>query len=203
MNIFVSQINSNWTIEQDVLELRTANWVARREEAGPKTIEQIHKDAAMDAMSGTTSQPSLGAVIASTHGVPSLETGLDLTSVQSVNEYWEECRGLYAPFESGQKTGSSDVYFHEMPGGQVRRISITYFESISNLFSDHSNQLAFLLSFCFSYFLFHSFLFYLSFNFSFALSFFLFFVLSFFFSLFLPCIHSFFFPPCQHLWTSS
>ena len=29
--------------EQDVLELRTANWVARREEAGPKTIEQIHK----------------------------------------------------------------------------------------------------------------------------------------------------------------
>ena len=54
---------------QDVLELRTANWVARREEAGPKTIEQIHKvrwpvensiapiltcfdpqDAAMDAM---------------------------------------------------------------------------------------------------------------------------------------------------------
>ena len=29
--------------KQDVLELRTANWVARREEAGPKTIEQIHK----------------------------------------------------------------------------------------------------------------------------------------------------------------
>ena len=28
---------------QDVLVLRTANWVARREEAGPKTIEQIHK----------------------------------------------------------------------------------------------------------------------------------------------------------------
>ena len=26
-----------------MLELRTANWVARREEAGPKTIEQIHK----------------------------------------------------------------------------------------------------------------------------------------------------------------
>ena len=33
-----------------MLELRQAKWVARREEAGPKTIEQIHKDAAMDAM---------------------------------------------------------------------------------------------------------------------------------------------------------
>ena len=29
--------------KQDVLDLRTAKWVARREEAGPKTIEQIHK----------------------------------------------------------------------------------------------------------------------------------------------------------------
>ena len=37
--------NSDHSLEciQDVLELRTANWVARREEAGPKTIEQIHK----------------------------------------------------------------------------------------------------------------------------------------------------------------
>lgn len=75
-------------------------------------------DAALDAMSGTTSQPSLGALIASTSGTD-LETGLDLSKVQAVNEYWEECRGLYAPFESGQKTGSSDVYVHEMPGGYV------------------------------------------------------------------------------------
>lgn len=72
-------------------------------------------DAASDAMSGTTSQPSLGAIVASTEGSP-YDTGLDLAQVQSLNEYWEECRGLYAPFESGQKTGSSDVYEHEMPG---------------------------------------------------------------------------------------
>ena len=38
------------------------------------------------------------------------------------NEYWEECRGLYAPFESGQKSGSADVYIHEMPGGQYTNL---------------------------------------------------------------------------------
>ena len=75
-------------------------------------------DGAMDAMSGTTAQPSLGALVAATQGTD-LDTGLDLAQIQAVNEYWEECRGLYAPFESGQKTGSSDVYEHEMPGGQV------------------------------------------------------------------------------------
>lgn len=65
-------------------------------------------DAASDAMSGTTAQPSLGALVASTRGT-GLDTGLDLGQVQALNEYWEECRGLYAPFESGQKTGSADV----------------------------------------------------------------------------------------------
>jgi pyruvate carboxylase len=78
-------------------------------------------DAASDAMSGTTAQPSLGAIVASTQGTE-LDTGLDLSQVQSLNEYWEECRGLYAPFESGQKTGSSDVYVHEMPGGQYTNL---------------------------------------------------------------------------------
>lgn len=78
-------------------------------------------DAASDAMSGTTAQPSLGALVASTAGTE-LDTGLDLSQIQMLNEYWEECRGLYAPFESGQKTGSSDVYEHEMPGGQYTNL---------------------------------------------------------------------------------
>ena len=72
-------------------------------------------DVATDAMSGTTSQPSLGAVASSLVGTP-LDTGLDMVEISMVNDYWEECRGLYAPFESGQKSGSADVYIHEMPG---------------------------------------------------------------------------------------
>jgi len=78
-------------------------------------------DAATDAMSGTTAQPSLGAIVASTQGTD-LDTGLDLHEVSKLNEYWEECRGLYAPFESGQKSGSADVYIHEMPGGQYTNL---------------------------------------------------------------------------------
>jgi pyruvate carboxylase len=78
-------------------------------------------DGALDAMSGTTSQPSLGALVASTQGTR-LDTQIDLADIQVLNEYWEECRGLYAPFESGQKTGSSDVYDNEMPGGQYTNL---------------------------------------------------------------------------------
>ncbi len=33
----------------------------------------------------------------------------------------EQVRELYAPFESNMKAVSSDVYLHEMPGGQVSR----------------------------------------------------------------------------------
>lgn len=40
----------------------------------------------------------------------------------AVNEYWDECRGMYAPFESGQLTGDSDVTNHEMPGGQLTNL---------------------------------------------------------------------------------
>lgn len=78
-------------------------------------------DAATDAMSGTTAQPSMGALVASTQGTK-FDTGLDLHEISMLNEYWEECRGLYAPFESGQKSGSADVYIHEMPGGQYTNL---------------------------------------------------------------------------------
>jgi len=78
-------------------------------------------DAASDAMSGTTSQPAIGAIVASTAGTE-YDTGLDLKEILAINEYWEECRGLYAPFESGQKSGSADVYVHEMPGGQYTNL---------------------------------------------------------------------------------
>lgn len=69
-------------------------------------------DAALDSMSGMTSQPSLGALIASLRG----ETDLDLKNALILNDYWECVRGNYGPFESGQKSGSSDVYLNEIPG---------------------------------------------------------------------------------------
>lgn len=78
-------------------------------------------DVAIDAMSGMTSQPSMGAIVAALHGT-SLDTGFDLQQLELINDYWEQCRQIYAPFESGQKSGSSDVYRHEMPGGQYTNL---------------------------------------------------------------------------------
>ena len=75
-------------------------------------------DCAIDSLSGTTSQPSLGALM---HSVPD-NLSLDVDKVHKLNSYWEECRKLYAPFESGQKSGSADVYVHEMPGGQYTNL---------------------------------------------------------------------------------
>jgi len=78
-------------------------------------------DAATDAMAGTTSQPALGAIVAALRG-SSDDTGLDPVALEALNGYWEVARGLYAPFESGLKSGSADVYVHEMPGGQYTNL---------------------------------------------------------------------------------
>lgn len=78
-------------------------------------------DAAIDAMSGMTSQPSLGALVANLRG-SELDTGIQLEHLPRLNSYWEDVRSLYAPFESGQLSGSSDVYYHEIPGGQYTNL---------------------------------------------------------------------------------
>lgn len=78
-------------------------------------------DAATDAMSGLTSQPSMGALVSSLKGTQ-YDTGINAAELNAINEYWEGCRELYAPFESGQKSGSADVYMHEMPGGQYTNL---------------------------------------------------------------------------------
>ena len=74
-------------------------------------------DAAIDSMSGTTSQPSMGAIVASLKGSP-LDTNIDLEKLGKLDDYWEGTREVYSQFESGQKSGSSSVYHHEIPGGQ-------------------------------------------------------------------------------------
>ncbi|KAK8814421.1 hypothetical protein WA158_008283 [Blastocystis sp. Blastoise] len=78
-------------------------------------------DVAIDSMSGMTSQPSMGAVVSSLRGTP-LDTGIDHNKLTQINDYWSDVRGVYAPFECGQKSGSSDVYDHEMPGGQYTNL---------------------------------------------------------------------------------
>ncbi len=78
-------------------------------------------DVALEPMAGMTSQPAMGAVVAGLHGSPQA-CELDLEAIQGLSNYWEQARQLYAPFESGMKSGSADVYFHEMPGGQYTNL---------------------------------------------------------------------------------
>jgi pyruvate carboxylase len=78
-------------------------------------------DTAIGAMSGSTSQPSMNSLVAMLQGQPR-ETGLDLASLHAMSNYWEDVRHYYAGFESGLKAPSSDVYEHEMPGGQYTNL---------------------------------------------------------------------------------
>jgi pyruvate carboxylase len=74
-------------------------------------------DVAIDSMSGLTSQPAMGAVVGSLAG-GHLDTGVQLDDIAPLIDYWESTRVSYAAFESGQKSGSAEVYAHEIPGGQ-------------------------------------------------------------------------------------
>ncbi|XP_059875319.1 pyruvate carboxylase, mitochondrial isoform X1 [Delphinus delphis] len=80
-------------------------------------------DVAADSMSGMTSQPSMGALVACTRGTP-LDTGVPLDRVFDYSEYWEGARGLYAAFDctATMKSGNSDVYENEIPGGQYTNL---------------------------------------------------------------------------------
>ena len=57
-------------------------------------------DAACSSMSGTTSQPSLSALVAATDGTDR-ETGLDIDKVFSLEPYWEAVRTIYTPLRVG------------------------------------------------------------------------------------------------------
>ena len=78
-------------------------------------------DAAMDALSGNTSQPTLGSIVEALR-FTERDTGLDMGAIRKISDYWEEVRQHYAAFESAQQAPSSEVYLHEMPGGQFTNL---------------------------------------------------------------------------------
>jgi pyruvate carboxylase len=78
-------------------------------------------DAAMDAFSGNTSQPTLGSIVEALKG-SDRDTGLDVTAIREISNYFEQVRGHYAAFESGLQAPASEVYLHEMPGGQFTNL---------------------------------------------------------------------------------
>jgi pyruvate carboxylase len=78
-------------------------------------------DAAMDAFSGGTSQPTLGSIVEALANTDR-DTGLDIAAIRDISSYWEYVRAQYAAFESGLQAPASEVYLHEMPGGQFTNL---------------------------------------------------------------------------------
>ena len=78
-------------------------------------------DLAMDTLSGTTSQPNLGSVVKALRGTDK-DTRLDSSAILEFSAYWESVRHNYLAFESDLRSGASEVYLHEMPGGQFTNL---------------------------------------------------------------------------------
>ena len=90
--------------------------ILRASDAGVDVV-----DLALASMSGSTSQPNLNSVVAALQNTPR-DTHLDLEALNGFSDYWEKVREYYAPFDTAPKTGSAEVYIHEMPGGQYTNL---------------------------------------------------------------------------------
>lgn len=78
-------------------------------------------DVASAPLSGTTSQPSMSALVAALE-FTERDTGLSLSHVSALEPYFEAVRGVYRPFESGLPGPTGRVYHHEIPGGQLSNL---------------------------------------------------------------------------------
>ena len=93
-----------------------AGSVLRAADAGVDVV-----DAALASMSGMTSQPNLNSLVAALQHTPR-DSGLELPTLNRMSDYWESVRAIYYPFEEDIKSGTAEVYQHEMPGGQYTNL---------------------------------------------------------------------------------
>jgi pyruvate carboxylase len=90
--------------------------ILKASEAGVDAV-----DLAIASMSGCTSQVNLNSIAAVLQG-QARDPGLDLQALNEISDYFEEVRKWYYPFESELRAGTSEVYEHEMPGGQYSNL---------------------------------------------------------------------------------
>lgn len=78
-------------------------------------------DVALNAFSGVTSQPSMGSLY---YGLENTEREpeLNIENVEQINKYWQDVREQYRTFEDGVSTTATEVYKHQMPGGQYTNL---------------------------------------------------------------------------------
>ncbi|ARV16421.1 pyruvate carboxylase [Polaribacter sp. SA4-12] len=78
-------------------------------------------DVALGGLSGLTSQPNFNSVVEMMK-FNDRESNLNIDSLNEYSNYWETVREYYYPFESGLKSGSGEVFKHEIPGGQYSNL---------------------------------------------------------------------------------
>ncbi|PHR74094.1 MAG: pyruvate carboxylase [Lutibacter sp.] len=78
-------------------------------------------DVALGGLSGLTSQPNFNSIVEMLkHNERSHD--FDLNTLNQFSNYWEDIREYYYPFESGLKSGTAEVFQHEIPGGQYSNL---------------------------------------------------------------------------------
>ena len=78
-------------------------------------------DVAISAMSAHTSQPSMSSLYYALLG-DKRAPQMDIQKAQALNHYWEDVRPYYQSFENGINAPQTEVYLHEMPGGQYSNL---------------------------------------------------------------------------------
>jgi len=78
-------------------------------------------DGAIASMSGGTSQPNLNGLVEALR-FSDRPTELNSDRLDEFSRYWEVVRGYYKPFETVMLPATSDLYRHEMPGGQYTNL---------------------------------------------------------------------------------
>lgn len=78
-------------------------------------------DTALGSMAGLTSQPSANSLYYAMKG-SKRELRADINALERLSYYWEDVRKYYKDFESGMISPHSEIYVHEMPGGQYSNL---------------------------------------------------------------------------------
>ncbi|MFJ7918239.1 pyruvate carboxylase [Lysinibacillus fusiformis] len=89
---------------------------AKAVEAGVDII-----DTALGSMAGLTSQPSANSLYYAMKG-SKRELRANIDALERLSDYWEDVRKYYKDFESGMISPHSEIYVHEMPGGQYSNL---------------------------------------------------------------------------------
>lgn len=79
-------------------------------------------DTAVASMSGLTSQPSSNSLYYALNGF-GRNVRADIDGMEELSHYWGTVRQYYSDFESDIKSPNTEIYQHEMPGGQYSNLS--------------------------------------------------------------------------------